>query len=104
MSSTNTKTHSDWYVYLVRMRNNALYCGITTDVERRFLQHCNGTGAKALKGKGPFKLVWSQLVGDSRSGASKVEYRIKRLTKPQKESLVSGIEELSNLVEVELID
>jgi len=100
MSSTNTKTHSDWYVYLVRMRNNALYCGITTDVERRFLQHCNGTGAKALKGKGPLELVWSQLVGDSRSSASKVEYRIKRLTKPQKESLVSGIEELSNLVEV----
>lgn len=104
MSTSLTKKHPDWYVYLVRMRSNALYCGITTDVERRFLQHSKGTGAKALKGKGPLVLVWSQVVGSSRGQASKVEYKIKRLTKFQKEALVSGTKELSSLIEIELID
>lgn len=44
---------SPWFVYLVRCANNALYCGITTDVSRRFAQHQKGRGAKALRGKGP---------------------------------------------------
>jgi putative endonuclease len=82
--------HSDWYVYLIRMSNNALYCGITTDVDRRFRQHCNGTGAKALKGKGPLKLEWFEHIGSSRSQASIVEYRIKQLSKVKKEQIVSG--------------
>lgn len=82
--------HSDWQVYLIRMSNNALYCGISTDVNRRFRQHCNGTGAKALKGKGPLTLEWHQSIGASRSEALKVEYRIKQLSKAKKEQLISG--------------
>lgn len=81
--------HSSWYVYLVRMRNNALYCGITTDVQRRFNQHQAGTGAKALKGKGPLTLEWYQPAGPDRSSASKIEYQIKRLRKNRKEALIS---------------
>ncbi|MFA0698033.1 GIY-YIG nuclease family protein, partial [Vibrio sp. 10N.222.49.C9] len=50
---------SEWFVYLIRNRHNALYCGVTNDLERRFSQHANGTGAKALKGKGPLTLEWS---------------------------------------------
>lgn len=83
-------THSQWYVYLIRMRNNALYCGITTDVSRRFLQHQQGVGAKALKGKGPLTLEWHCPAGTNRSSASKIEYQIKRLTKVKKEQLISG--------------
>ncbi|WP_159736952.1 GIY-YIG nuclease family protein [Vibrio atypicus] len=95
---------TDWYVYLVRTRSNALYCGITTDVQRRYSQHCSGTGAKALKGKGPLQLVWSQKVAPNRSIASKVEYQIKRLTKPQKEQLVSGKTQLKNVIDVPLME
>ncbi len=74
----------------MRTRSNALYCGITTDVNRRFEQHCNGTGAKALKGKGPLSLVWSHPAGDSRSSASKIEYQLKKISKQQKEALIIG--------------
>ena len=81
---------SNWFVYFVRTPNNALYCGITTNVERRFKQHCEGKGAKALKGKSPLRLAWYDKAGVNRSEASKIEYRIKRLTKSQKEALVSG--------------
>ncbi|MCE0845721.1 GIY-YIG nuclease family protein [Buttiauxella sp. A2-C1_F] len=81
---------SPWYLYLVRTLDNRLYTGITTDVERRFLQHQAGKGAKALRGKGELTLAFSHLVGD-RSSALRLEYRIKQLTKIQKERLVTGI-------------
>lgn len=78
---------NSWYIYLVREKNNALYCGITTDVQRRFEQHKAGTGAKALRGKMPLTLAFSCLIG-SRSAASQMEYKVKQLSKKTKERLV----------------
>ncbi|GEM77992.1 GIY-YIG nuclease family protein [Vibrio superstes] len=80
---------SEWFVYLIRNRHNALYCGVTNDLERRFSQHANGTGAKALKGKGPLTLEWSTNV-ENKSQALKLEYKIKQLSKQRKERLVAG--------------
>ena len=80
--------NAGWVVYLIRNRHNALYCGVTNNLERRFEQHQTGKGAKALKGKGPLELVWSFDVG-SKSEALKTEYAIKHLPKPRKEKLVS---------------
>ncbi|HDY7702111.1 TPA: GIY-YIG nuclease family protein [Vibrio vulnificus] len=79
----------DWSVYLIRTRLNALYCGISNNVERRFCMHQQGKGAKALKGKGPLELVWSVPVG-SKSRALKLERHIKTLRKQDKEHLVKG--------------
>ncbi|EHU4917092.1 GIY-YIG nuclease family protein [Vibrio vulnificus] len=80
----------DWSVYLIRTRLNALYCGISNNVERRFCMHQQGKGAKALKGKGPLELVWSVPVG-SKSMALKLERHIKTLRKQDKERLVKGV-------------
>lgn len=77
-----------WYLYLIRTADNALYTGITTDVARRYQQHQCGKGAKALRGKGELTLAFSAPVGD-RSLALRAEYRVKRLTKRQKEQLVA---------------
>ncbi|HAS6369722.1 TPA: GIY-YIG nuclease family protein [Vibrio vulnificus] len=79
----------DWSVYLIRTRLNALYCGISNNVERRFCMHQQGKGAKALKGKGPLELVWRVPVG-SKSMALKLERHIKTLRKQDKERLVKG--------------
>ncbi|MCW8329951.1 GIY-YIG nuclease family protein [Photobacterium sp. SDRW27] len=86
IKSTNGAT---WSVYLIRTASNQLYCGVTTDIERRFKEHQTGNkGAKYLKGKGPLTLVWSEVVGDKRK-AMQLEYRIKKLSKAKKESIVS---------------
>ncbi len=77
-----------WSLYLIRTADNRLYTGITTDVARRFMQHQSGKGAKALRGKGELILVFSAPVGE-RSLALRMEYRIKQLTKRQKERLVA---------------
>ncbi|GKV94284.1 GIY-YIG nuclease family protein [Pectobacterium aroidearum] len=79
--------HPQWYLYILRTITGALYTGITTDVSRRLNQHQTGKGAKALRGKGELTLVFHCLAGD-RSNALKLEYRIKQLSKSQKERLV----------------
>jgi putative endonuclease len=79
----------DWFVYLIRTNASSLYCGVTNDLQRRLKQHQSGTGAKALRGKGPLSLVWSQ-GANSKSEALKMEMAIKKLTKKRKESLVES--------------
>ncbi|PSW05484.1 GIY-YIG nuclease family protein [Photobacterium lipolyticum] len=79
-----------WSVYLIRTASNSLYCGVTTDVQRRFTEHQGSKkGAKYLKGKGPLTLVWFEAVGDKRK-AMQLEYRIKRLSKARKEAIVAN--------------
>ena len=78
-----------WYLYLVRCNDGSLYTGISTDVQRRFEAHTQDRGARRLRGRGPLQLVFSQALGD-RSLASRIEHRVKRLSKAEKEKLVSG--------------
>jgi len=68
-----------------------LYTGITTDVERRFAEHESGDkkGSKYLRGKAPLKLAMKKRVGD-RSMALKIEAKVKKLSKIEKELLVDG--------------
>lgn len=73
----------------MRTRHNFLYTGIAVDVSKRFAEHQQGKkGAKYLRSKGPLELVYFINIG-SRSLASRVEYRLKRLTKVQKERIVA---------------
>lgn len=78
-----------WHLYMLRMPSGMLYTGITIDVARRVAQHQAGKGAKALRGKGELELVFHSQVGD-RSMALKLEYRVKQLSKTQKERLVTN--------------
>lgn len=80
---------ASWYLYLIRTGNGILYTGITTDVVRRLAQHERGLGAKALRGKGPLTMVFHCPAGD-RGNALQWEYRIKQLTRKQKEQLIAS--------------
>jgi len=90
-ASTKTlKTASEWFLYMVECADGRVYTGITTDVERRFVEHSEGgiKGAKALRGKGPLKLVFQQQMLN-RSDASIAESAIKKLSKQQKLLLIA---------------
>jgi putative endonuclease len=82
---------NDWHLYLIRTARGALYAGITTDVERRFSEHCAGApkGARSLRGKGPLVLEYQAAVGDRRR-ALQLEWRVKRWPKHYKEALIRG--------------
>lgn len=93
-------TTANWFLYLIRTRHNALYTGITTDVEQRLVKHeGNKQGAKYLRAKGPLKIVYAVELG-SKSLAAKAEYRIKRLAKSQKEKIVAEGLDCQNLLKL----
>ena len=76
-------------VYILRCRGNRLYTGITTDVERRFSEHGGSSrGAKFTRAFPPESVAAAWETG-SRSDALKLEARIKRLTRAQKETLIA---------------
>lgn len=77
-----------WQLYIVQTAAGVLYTGISTDVARRVEQHLSGRGARALRGKGPLALVYRCDAGD-RASASRLEYRVKQLSRQQKLRLVA---------------
>ncbi|VDZ75134.1 GIY-YIG nuclease superfamily protein [Atlantibacter hermannii] len=78
-----------WFLYLIRTADNRLYTGITTDTQRRLLQHQAGKGARALRGKGELTMVFTEKIGE-RSLALRIEYRIKQLPKQEKNDSLRG--------------
>ena len=78
---------TSWQVYLLRCSDDSLYCGTTTDLERRVQEHNQGVGSRYTKSRLPVRLVWSSLEL-SKSEAFREEYRIKRLSKVLKERMV----------------
>ena len=82
-----------WYLYLVRCKDGSLYTGISTDVQRRLADHGHNRGARRLRGRGPLQLVYSQPMGD-RGAALRMEHRVKKLSKAEKERLVRRESEL----------
>jgi putative endonuclease len=91
----------NWQVYIILCTDNSLYTGITSDIERRMLQHATSRGAKYFRGRKPQQLVY--LENDhTRSSASKREAAIKKLKRPEKEVLIaSAMNELGGLVATE---
>jgi putative endonuclease len=78
----------NWQVYIILCSDNSLYTGITTDIDRRFLQHASGTGAKYFRGRQPKRVVCLENY-HSRASASKREIQIKAMNRAEKEHLVS---------------
>lgn len=80
-----------WWVYIIRTEDDRLYTGVTTDVDRRFREHCaQGTrSARYLRAHRPRAVVFRQRVG-SRSLAQQVEWRLKQLSRAQKEAVIQA--------------
>lgn len=77
-------------MYIVRCADDSLYTGITTDIDRRLLEHNEGkTGSRYTRARRPVDLVYAELA-ETRSSASKREAEIKRLNHKQKLLLIAG--------------
>ena len=80
----------NWSVYIIESDDNSYYTGITTDVERRFDEHCDSRlGAKFFNGRTPLRVVYRE-DGHTRSTASKREAEIKKLTRLQKQAFLTA--------------
>lgn len=74
---------------MLRCRNNSLYTGIASDINKRLREHFGKSKKKAkyTRANEPLSLeaLWET---DGRNSALKIEYQIKRLSKSEKESLI----------------
>ena len=75
------------YVYLLRCADGSLYCGWTTDVERRLAAHRSGTASRYTRSRLPVELALVTAVAD-RSAALREEARVKRLSRAAKVRLI----------------
>jgi putative endonuclease len=83
-------SQANWYVYIVRCRDNTLYTGISTDPTARLTEHNSGpNGAKYTRARRPVTLVYTEQVL-SRSAALKRELAIKRLSRQAKLALINA--------------
>ena len=77
------------YVYLLRCADDSLYCGWTTDPERRLRQHQAGTASRYTSQRRPVEYALVVPAAD-RSAALREEARIKRLPRAGKLALIAG--------------
>ncbi len=77
-----------YYLYILKCKDKTLYTGITTDLDRRLVEHnTSKLGAKYTHARRPVRLVYSKKFID-RSTASKEEMRIKKMKRAEKLALI----------------
>lgn len=76
-----------WKLYILHCADGTLYTGITTDLDRRVQQHNNGTASRYTRARRPVAVVHHERCRNH-SSALKKEYRIKSLSRMQKESYI----------------
>jgi ribonuclease HI len=81
--SVEKEHNENWCVYVLKCSNNALYIGVTNNLERRLKEHEQGRGSKFVRSWRPFELV--KAVSCNNAGeARSLEYHLKKLTRSKK--------------------
>lgn len=73
--------------YILECKDGTLYTGYTNNLKQRIKLHENGKGAKYTRGRGPFKVVYSELFATKQLAMSR-EYEIKQLNRAAKLQLI----------------
>jgi putative endonuclease len=76
------------FVYLLRCADGTLYCGWSTDPERRLRQHQAGTASRYTRRRLPVELVYTREF-ETRSEAMREEVRIKQLPAAEKRRIAN---------------
>ncbi|MBR0426355.1 MAG: GIY-YIG nuclease family protein [Clostridia bacterium] len=80
------------FVYILRCKGDTLYTGFTPDLARRYREHCQKKGAKYTRSHPPCGIAAAWEV-EGKSDALRLEYRIKTLSRAEKDRLIeSGTE------------
>ncbi len=77
-----------WF-YVLRLKSGNLYVGSTTDIEKRYEDHCSGRACRTTKFDSPIALLYSESF-ETFHEARLRESQVKRWSRPKKEALVSG--------------
>lgn len=78
-----------WFVYLARCADDTLYCGITNDLVARLAAHNAGKGARYTRTRTPIEILATRRCM-TKGRALQIEYRVKQLSREQKERLIAS--------------
>jgi putative endonuclease len=76
-------TSAPYWLYLLECEGGVYYAGIAIDVERRFLQHLFGLGARFTRARTPLRVLAAREYA-SKSEALRAELRLKALARGDK--------------------
>ena len=79
------------FVYLLRCADGSLYCGWTTDPEKRLAAHSSGHGAKYTRSRLPAEMAYLEVHRDRHAALSR-EWHIKRMSRAEKEEMIRKAE------------
>lgn len=77
------------YTYILKCRDNTFYTGWTNNLEKRVQAHNAGTASKYTRTRGPVELVYYECF-ETKQEAMSWEWRIKQLTRQEKETMIEG--------------
>ncbi|NLB34967.1 MAG: GIY-YIG nuclease family protein [Elusimicrobia bacterium] len=78
---------AEWKVYILKCADGSFYTGITTDIDRRIKEHNQAKASKYTRGRLPVELFRKTSQNLSQSHALSLEYKIKSLSKKDKENI-----------------
>ena len=79
------------YTYILRCKDNSLYCGWTNDLKKRLTSHNAGKGAKYTHSRHPVTLVYFETF-ETKEEAMSREFAIKKLCRLDKMKLIEGFD------------
>lgn len=89
-----------YYIYMIRCKDNSIYTGITTNLEKRLREHLtrdkNCAKYTYVHIAKKLEVAWKT---ETRALASKLEYYIKKLKREEKESLIKSSRNFSLLLD-----
>lgn len=90
------------YVYMLKCRDQTIYTGYTTNIQRRLNEHNSSSkGAKYTRGRRPVILIYFKMFS-TKSEALKHEHQLKKIKRHEKEKLIKLAQ--PNLINVQETD
>ncbi|MGM9564435.1 GIY-YIG nuclease family protein [Evtepia sp.] len=80
---------SENFTYILRCADGTYYTGWTNNLEKRLAAHNAGVASKYTRSRRPVELVYHECF-ETKAEAMSREWRIKQLTRAQKEALING--------------
>jgi len=77
------------FFYILRLRSGNLYPGVTTDLDRRYLEHCAGSACRTTRLDPPEAIAYSE-EHETFPAARRHEAQVKLWSRAKKEALVAG--------------
>jgi len=78
-----------YVLYIIECSDGSFYTGVTNDIERRLGEHNAGKASKYTRTRLPVELRYTENCAD-RAAALARECQVKRLSRKEKERLISG--------------